>query len=190
MQSEEDAKTGEKKGFHKKEEVLKMMFRKLFMLVAFLLIALPLSAQDKEQEEPPISIQAKVGAGGGSFFGEEDVAFDSEAAFAALQWYGVKLPIDGGSSGIGIEIHFGNTVSYSLWNLNRADVPGLEGKLYAVADMKFGEGSGGEAGYSSDFDFRTGVGSYLGKVGPGNLVVEFYTLEEDRPIAFAMLYRF
>ena len=57
--------------------------------------------------------------------------------------------------------------------------------------MKFGQGtSGEESGYQADFDFRAGLGMYLGKVGSGDLVVEFYTLEKNRLIAFSLLYRF
>ena len=162
------------------------------LTVIFSLTGLSLYAQAPDPPAPaPFSVQAKFAAGAGSFFGEEDVAFDSDAAFAAIHYYGLKLPLEGGSSGVGIEVHFGEKVSYTLWNLNRADIPGLEGKAYAVADMKIGEDAGGEVGgFGADFDFRAGVGSYLGKVGSGNLVLEFYTLEENRPIAFALLYRF
>ena len=160
----------------------------LGLLVGF---ASPAIAQDEEKESP-VKLQAKAGVGVGSFFGEEDVTFSSEAMFANIHWYAVSLPVDGGSSGVGLELHFGDTVSYSLWNLNRADVPGLEGHVYAVGDMKFGQGTSGEetSGYQADFDVRVGVGTYLGKVGNGNFSLEFYTLEENRPVAFSLMYRF
>jgi hypothetical protein len=145
----------------------------------------------QDEEEPPVKLQAKAALGGGSYFGEENVTFSSDALFANFHWYAVALPVEGGSSGVGLEVHFGDTVAYSLWNLNRVDVPGLEGKVYGVVDMKFGEGATGEdAGYRSDFDARAGLGAYLGKVGNGNFVLEFYTLEENRPVAFSLMYRF
>ncbi len=180
------------------------------LLVLGLVVGFAAPSVAQDEKEPPVKLQATVGLGGGSFFGEEDVTFSSDALYADLHWYAVSLPVEGGSSGVGLEVHFGDAVSYSLWNLNRADVPGLTGKVYAVADMKFGQGGGAvatevapadsrnvqaedepvEAGYRADFDVRVGLGAYLGKVGKGNFVLEFYTLEENRPVAFSLMYRF
>jgi hypothetical protein len=156
------------------------------MLVATVLLIAP--AADAQ-----VALKTDFGVGAGAFFAEsEEQTFSRNALFGAFHWYGVSLPMEVGS-GIGIEIGFpkeadaeGNqSVAYSLWNLNRRAVVGT---VYAGADMKFGQSAGGE--YKADFDTRLVVGASLGKVGSGNIAVEFYSLEENRPLAFSLLYRF
>ena len=65
--------------------------------------------------------------------------------------------------------------------MNRADIVG---GFYAGTDMKIVDNNNG------DFDLRIVTGTLLGEIGPGNLALEVYSLEEDRPIYFALLYRF
>lgn len=138
------------------------------------------------------SVQPEFGAGIGSFFAEEGQTFDAEALFGAVHWYAVSIPIGNEtSSGVGLELGFNgdpeaeSAVAYSLWSLNRTNVLGL---MYGGSDMKIGESVGGR--YRYDFDLRLVVGTFLAKVGPGDLAVEVYSLEENRPISFAIIYRF
>jgi hypothetical protein len=176
-------------GFQNREEIkVRKLLLSLLVLGLLAVFAVPAVAQGAEEPPPVVELQPTVGLGGGSFFAEENATFSSDALFAMLHWYAVGLPLADASSGLGLEVRFGGAVTYSVWSLNRAEVPGLGGKVYGVADMKFGTGA--PEGYSADFDFRTGLGASLGQVGKGEFLMEFYTLEEDRPIAFSVMYRF
>ena len=157
----------------------------LLMVLLSVLFASTVSAQN---------VQPAFGAGGGSFFAEEDETFDPSALYGSIHWYAVSLPFGTESStGIGLELGFSgdvtdadSSVSYSIWSLNRTDI--VKGRIYGGSDMKIGESVGGE--YRSDFDVRFVVGTFLGQIGPGNLAMELYAAEENRPISFAFIYRF
>ena len=170
------------------------MIRKLVLTVglALLLPAIVLAGQAKKKaavSDPPVKPQAQFAVGFGSFFGEEDVAFNPDALFAAIHWYGLSLPLPEGSTGIGVELGYGTlegNTSYSLWNLNRMDI--VPKRIFGGLDMKFAQSAGGT--FTADFDARMVVGAWLGKVGKGNFALEIYSLEENRPIAFLVKYRF
>ena len=86
-----------------------------------------------------------------------------------------------------MEVQFGGALEYTVWSLNRATVPGTE-NMYAGSDLKLIQSSD-DGGASRDFDMRLVTG-YVMKVGSGELRMEVYGLEENRPIAFALLYGF
>lgn len=119
--------------------------------------------------------------GGGSFFAEEEETFDTSNLFAAVQLGLVDFRFLDVGTGVAAEAGYSDgQITYSLWNLNRAPVVG---GLYTGTDVKFisnyGEGTKG------DFDLRLVIGYKAGKVD-----LEVYSLEENRPIAFAIIYRF
>lgn len=140
------------------------------------------------------TVQPTFGVGAGSFFAEEGETFDPSALYGSIHWYAVSLPFGTESStGIGVELGFsgeaagaGSAVAYTIWSLNRTEI--VAGRIYGGSDMKIGESVGGK--FRSDFDLRFVVGTFLGKIGPGNLAMELYAAEENRPISFAFIYRF
>lgn len=174
----------------------------------------PLFAQDDENKEVNEGnmLLNRLSFGGGAFFGEEDETFDRNSFFGAVHAALYDYPKVEGRSGVGIELSYPSAgFAFSLWNLNRVDVPGIPG-MYGGGDMKFGDytSDGGfnrppgmdsvcpglpgcdqfedNSGYSSDFDFRVVVGYRLGNIGSRELRLEVYTLEESKPIAFAFIY--
>lgn len=127
-----------------------------------------------------------LAVGGGSAFGEEEETFDTSALFGSVQWHGLKLPMNS-STGVCLEIGVKpsdegeNRLPFTLWSLNRTEIVG---DFYAGTDLKILENS------QTDFDLRIVTGTLLSTIGEGKLVLEVYSLEEDRPISFAVLYRF
>lgn len=154
-----------------------------FLIVLSILLAFSVATSAQE-------FNFNVSVGGGSYFSDEDVTFDPSALFGAVQLNAIQLPIFDTSSGVGAEINFSiadNQIGYVLWNLNRAEI--IAGKVYGGPDMKFLSNTSG--GIKGDFDLRITTGVYLGTFSDGGkLNLEFYTLEENKPIAFALLYRF
>jgi hypothetical protein len=131
------------------------------------------------------TVSNEIAIGGGSLLGEEDFTFERDSLFAAVHWSGIDLPLNA-STGIGIEFYFpelsGWQPVYKLWSLNRLDI---SDGFYSGADMRISNET------DPDFDVRIVVGVRLVPFeSGGNLFMEFYTLEDDRPIAFAVLYRF
>jgi hypothetical protein len=135
-------------------------------------------------------------AGAGFLFnGEEAQAFDVKAIYGAFHWNGLKLPGPDVSTGIGVEFHPASisvdgtlvNVDYRLWNLNRMDCAPGNTALYCGVDLKIGEGVDG--GYKADFDQRVvvGIGLFDGDI---DLNLELYMLEDDRPVAAAVMVRF
>jgi hypothetical protein len=145
------------------------------LILAGLLCLLPLAVSAQELGFSP-------SVGGGSLFAEEDETFDTSNFFASLQIELVGVSFLDIDSGVSAEAGYsGGQITYSVWNLNRAPV----GKgMYAGSDFKilsnYGEGTKG------DFDVRAVVGYNASD----NVSFEVYSLEEDRPISFAFLYRF
>ena len=177
-------------------------------IILFLVSTLAFSTIAFADEHRFIDFKPAVGAG--SLFGEETETFDAKTAFATFRLNAINLPFASASSGISVEVNFNsrlftavgtdemsetlepsvldnNSVGYTLWSLNRADI--VEGKVYGGADMKFVES--GSEGVSGNFDLRLVSGIYLGNIMENvHMTVEFYALEEDRPIAFAVLLNF
>lgn len=126
--------------------------------------------------------------GWGTELGEEDQTFSRDAQFATVHanLLGLNKIFDL-QTGVGVEVQFGGALEYTVWSLNRATVPGTE-NMYAGSDLKLIQSSD-DGGASRDFDMRLVTG-YVMKVGSGELRMEVYGLEENRPIAFALLYGF
>jgi len=158
--------------------------KRLLVLVA-LLFAAPSFAQQ-------ISYDFAAGAGF-LFNGEEEQAFDAKSIYGSVHWNGLKLPGPEVSTGIGIEFHPASisidgtlvNVDYRIWNLNRFDCPSA---LYCGVDLKIGEGVDG--GYRADFDQRLVVGIGIKRGDSYEVNFELYTLEDDRPVAAAVMVRF
>lgn len=161
--------------------------KKLLTTIAFLMLAAVASAQ--EPKEPAVSFGLHLAAGGGFNFGEEDQAFDASSFYAAVQADAVEFDLFNATSGLGLELNFSGpgTTRYSLWSLNRADVPGVKG-VYGGADMKIAQNGEGGEGFAADFDTRIVTGYRFGKAGPGDLRMEVYAIEENKPIRVAFLY--
>lgn len=153
------------------------------MIIVFFVLAFFARAPAVAQE---LVLKDALAFGGGSFFGEEDTTFDTDALFGAVQWRGLKLPMNS-STGVGLEISSKpdeggeNRLTLTMWSLTRADIVG---GIYAGTDLKIMENT------RSDFDLRVVTGTVLEQIWGGELVLEIYSLEEDRPISFAVFYRF
>lgn len=152
----------------------------LFVPLLFLTLGTPsTSAQE-------LVLKDALAIGGGSLFSDEDTTFNTNTLFGAVQWRGLKLPLNV-STGIGIEfsvkpdLEGERELVYTVWALNRADIVG---NFYAGTDMKILEEG------ASNFDLRIVAGTLLGTIKGSELVLEIYSLEENRPISFAILYRF
>jgi len=131
------------------------------------------------------SIQSDISLGAGSVFGEEDITFDRDALFVAIHWSGVELPMNTGS-GLGIEFSFPEypdaRAVYSLWSLNRVKV--TDG-FYTGTDMRITRET------DPDFAIRLVVGARLKlPSSESRISIEIYSLEDGRPIYFAVLYNF
>jgi len=148
-------------------------------LIFFLLNTAPTSAQQLEFKDT-------LAVGGGSLFGEEVQTFSTNTLFGAVHWQGLKLPLNI-STGIGVEfsvkpaLEGGNELVYTIWNLIRAKI---SERFYAGTDAKLLEEGAG------NFDQRIVTGMILGKIRDHELALEVYSLEENRPISFAIFYRF
>ena len=166
--------------------------KKLLVLVLSL-FAVPAVAQQ-------VSLSADFhdfAAGAGFLFnGEEKQAFDAKSVYGAFHWNGLKLPGPDVSTGIGVEFHPASisvdgtlvNVDYRLWNLNRMDCAPGSTALYCGVDLKIGEGVDG--GYKADFDQRVVIGIGLLNRDDVDLNFELYMLEDDRPVAAAVMIRF
>lgn len=154
------------------------------LLVLFLLVAAPSYAQ---------KVQGDFAAGVGfDLRGDEDAVFDAQSLFGAIHWNGFSLPGLSATTGLSIEFHPSSisvdgsviNVDYRLWNLNRFDCPG---RLFCGTDLKIGQG--GTEGWRADFDQRIVVGISVYASDKVDANVEFYSLEDDRPVSFAILIR-
>jgi hypothetical protein len=130
-------------------------------------------------------LRLDLSAGFGSYFAEENETFSTDAMFASLRGDVLGFNFMDATSGIGVDVHTSQDLNWKVWSLNRASVIG--DRMFAGTDFKLFESNGG--GAEENFDFRLVTGSNLGKAGPGSVLVEFYALEEDRPIAFAIVYK-
>lgn len=167
---------------------------------------------------PDVNIQFQVDAfsfGAGTFFSDTGIVFSSESLFVELQFHGLALPFikQGTSTGIALEGHlakmFGRSVwdnhqtlqfsemSWRIWSITRiplSAVPikslqsGTPSRVFAGTDLLIAEG--GPSDYTGGFDARFVMGGDLGVIGPGNLVLEVYTFEKNKPVYFALIYGF
>lgn len=159
------------------------------LLFATIVLMLAAGAGAQEPKEPAVSFGLHLAAGGGFSFGEEDQAFNAQSFYAAIHADAVEFDLFNATSGIALELNFSGpgTTRYALWSLNRADIPGVK-SAYGGADLKVAQnGSGGE-GFEANFDTRIVTGYRFGKVGPGDVRLEVYAIEEDKPLRVAFLY--
>lgn len=120
----------------------------------------------------------------GAPFGEEQFTFSN--IFLDVEWNAIQLPIEGGSSGVALEIYFGDAANsgYSVWNLNRMEI----GRLITGFDMQIARDGGDGAGIQADFDKRIVVGGKFGKLGPVEISTLFFFLPDNTPIASGLRY--
>lgn len=149
------------------------MIKKLFLSLSVLLFAGLASAQD---------VDFHYAVGGGSLFAEEDETIDTSNLFGAVQAEVMGFDFLNIDTGVAVEAGYDSTLTYSVWNMNRAPIAG---PLYAGTDLKIMKRDALGA-TSSDFDVRVVAGYKVDK----NIRLEIYTLEDERPISFALLYRF
>lgn len=134
-------------------------------------------------------INADFAAGWGSSMGEESETFSQESQYVIGQANLLNVDLFDTTSGVGVEVMFGGEVQYTVWSLNRATVPGTNDRAYAGSDMKILQ-STDQGGAEGNFDLRLVTGYRLANIGPGQLRVELYFIEENKPIAFGLLYGF
>lgn len=158
-------------------------------VVAFMMLGASMAFAQDNEDEPFFNVNAELAVGWGSYFSEEEDTFSQAAQFATLSADILDIDLFDATSGIGAEIQFGGDLEYTLWSLNRATVPGTNNRLYGGSDLKLIQ-STEDGGAEGDFDMRLVLGYRLAKVGPGELLFEFYTIEENRPVAFALKYGF
>lgn len=144
----------------------------------------------QEEKEPLLKVGADFTAGYGSFFAEEDETFAQDSQFIAGHVDILGVDLFDSTAGVGVEVQLGTEqLQYQVWSLNRAVVPGTSGRIYGGADAKVLQ-STNEGGASADFDVRLVTGYRLADIGPGQLRFELRFIEENRPVAFALLYGF
>lgn len=165
-------------------------FRLFFVSLIALLFAGAAVAQEPTpapEPEPFVKFNVELAAGGGFSFGNEDQAFDGDSLYATVHANAVEFDLFDATSGLGLELNFSgpDTVRWSLWSLNRVDVPGVK-NVYVGADAKIAQNDGD--GYSANFDARISTGYRFGRIGPGDVRMEVYAIEEDKPIRVAFLY--
>lgn len=140
----------------------------------------------QDEPEPQTEHGPIFAVGGGSFFGEEEETFSEDALFVSAQWHGLDIPktpeaLDT-ASGVAIELGKSSLASglddivVRLWSINRMQA----GNFVTGFDMKLTDADG------FDFDKRITVGYLLHP----SVILEVYSLEEQRPIAWALMYRF
>lgn len=164
--------------------------RNLFAFLAVLLLAAGASAQEPDPKPDPfLDFDLNLAAGWGSVYDNEARTLSRDAQYAVLHADLVGFEWLEARSGVALEYQFAGTVNYAVWQLNRAEVPGTNGRIYGGGDLKFLEG-GGPDDFYGNFDLRAVAGTELARVGPGELAVETYLLEENSKIRFAFLYDF
>lgn len=167
------------------------------------------------EKKPVVQLQIKQWAFGfGSFFDQESVTFSAKALYGTVQLHGVGFPAlaEGTSTGIAIEGHPAqlltksggdfrfqalDNVDYRVWSINRVPMSvipinifqsGTLSRVFSGLDILLYEQ--GPEDWTGEHDTRMVIGGDLGVLGPGNVVVEIYMLQQDVPIAFAIFYGF
>lgn len=175
------------------------MFKNLVVLFTIFMLFSGVALAQKEDSMFNFNLAA------GTIFsiGEDDETFSFDGMAGLLHVDVIGFDFMDATSGIGLEVNYNGMVQYTVWSLNRLNVPGSNDLLYAGSDFKLLQSTTclGElglnlqslphcenAGIDLDFDVRLVTGTRVGKIGPGNLKFEFYFIEENRPISFAVLY--
>lgn len=165
--------------------------KKLLVAIAVLLLATSAIAQEAlaVPAEPLFKLGLELAAGGGFDLGEENQSFSTKSFYAAVHANAVEFDLFDATSGLGLELYFDGpgTTRYSLWSLNRANIPGVKG-AYGGADVKVADNGNGGEGFQANLDTRIVTGYRFGKAGPGDIRIEFYAIEEDNPLRVAFLY--
>lgn len=158
-------------------------------LAVLLLLGAPVAAQE---DDPTFEFDVDFAAGVGTALAEEGQSFSSENLFAALHVDLLNVDLFESTSGLGIEFGFSgfwdggsDKANYSIWSLNRANVPGTA-TAYAGADVKIAQSDA--HGIHGDLDLRIVAGYRFGTLGPGTVRGEAYFIEEGRPISVLLLY--
>jgi len=146
-------------------------------------------AQDIDNDKSLFALDVSAAAAWGSSFAEEDDTLSQDAQFGAAHVDVLAVDLFDSTSGVGLEVAFGGDLEYTVWSLNRAVVPGTGNRVYAGSDLKLIQ-SAEDGGAEGDFDLRLVTGYHLAEVGPGQLSVELYFIEENRPVSFALKYGF
>ncbi len=165
------------------------MKKVLTIAVAIMLLLGGVGMASAQENEGFFDLQIPdFAVGWGTMFGEEDQTFSRNAQFGAVHanLLGLNKLFDL-QTGVAAEVQFGGALEYTIWSLNRATVPKTE-NMYAGSDLKLIQSSD-DGGASRDFDMRLVTG-YVTQVGRGEIRMEVYFLEENRPVAFALLYGF
>lgn len=154
--------------------------------------------------------------GFGSFFDNEGVTFSREALYATIQYHAVGFNFikEGMSTGFQFEgqvgrlftqnltdengrVQFLDNFSYRFWSVTRVPISAIPigrlqggslGRMFTGIDLLITED--GPEDFTGDFDKRFVIGGDLGKLGPGNIVVEIYSLLKNVPISFVIFYGF
>lgn len=182
--------------------------KKCLMVILFLLISIPMSAQTIKFQGTEFSI------GFGSFFDRASVTFSKKAMYGVLQWHGVGFPAlkEGTSTGIAIEGHPSTLLSkttdgvrlqsleavdYRVWSISRVPISALPiarlqsgalSHMFSGVDALLAEG--GPDDFTGDFDVRIVMGGHFGKIGPGKITVELYMFQDNVPVSFVISYGF
>ena len=131
-----------------------------------------------------------LAVGYGSSFGEEGDTFTQASQYAVVQADLLEIDLFDSTSGLGAEVSFGGDLEYTIWSLNRADVPGTNGRVYGGGDAQLIR-SADDGGAAADFDLRGVAGTRI--TGEDSVVavsLEIYFAEDERPIAFALIVGF
>lgn len=125
------------------------------------------------------TINTTFEVGGGALFAEENQTFDTDALRASFQLAGVDLPFV--EAGVVVEAGYSGGFVYEVWEANET----MKGNVIVGAHLRVYRG-GPFVDDSFDFDRRIVAGYRFND----NLAGRVYFLEEDRPIAFNMAWRF
>lgn len=162
----------------------------LVVLLAIVFTTSTALAQDDDEKDPPVSLDLEFAVGLVlSLEGEDVDTFTFDQTSLAIHADLIGWDFMDASSGLGIEVALGGDLEYTVWSLNRMDIPGTGGRIYTGGDMKLLQSSN-TGGVSSNFDFRIPVGVNVGDFGPVDLRVEATLVEENRPISVAVLVGF
>lgn len=154
----------------------------------FLFATQPVQAQQSagavKKYTVSMSVQPRFGLGVMVDTGEEDVAFNSKAVNAELDWYGISLPA---SMSTGLRIRVGQ-VGYSLWSISEIWL--VKGRLYQQVGAQFATMDRAAQALVTDFDGVLTTGIVIGKVGPFLLAQETTFLKDTEPIYVGLKMRF
>jgi len=165
--------------------------KQLMLVVLFFACAGLLSAQDTDKVSALAAktqaLEATYSVGGGSYFSDEATTFTGDALFFAAQWHGfdefpgVPAALDV-STGAMAEIGKSSLtasvddIHVRIWSTERLRI----GNVITGTDMKIVDSS------DFDFDLRVVTGYAFSKQAS----IEIYFLEDQRPVAWALFYRF